>query len=77
MVIGLASMRSISPARSAESSSSMPTSAGPVSRLFFFTYSNSTMSSPGPEDLVEEVAQGARLLGEGDQEVVAEAFVQE
>ena len=40
----------------------MPTSASPVSRLLRLTYSNSVMSSLGPEHLVEETAQRAGLL---------------
>ena len=46
----------------------------PVSRLLRFTYSNSVMSSSGPEHLVEEPPQRARLLRELDQEVVLAAL---
>jgi hypothetical protein len=53
----------------------MPTSAGPVSRLLRLTYSNSVMSSSGPEHVVQEVAQCARLLRELHQEVVLAPLV--
>jgi hypothetical protein len=47
----LRSIRASSGSRSSVAASSMPTSAGPISRLFFLTYSNRVMSSPGPSTL--------------------------
>ena len=75
MVSGLASIRSSRPARPAAASSSMPTSAGPGLAVVLLDVVEDHDVLVVAEHLVEEVPQRAGLLGEGHQEVVPQALV--